>query len=94
MSLLLLLLMAIEDDVVGAFFRKDAETCFRFADNLESKLFLPELEFERGEEECVDNEGLEVEDGKLLRISAFFGPFLLQYFRVVISNFKMLVLTH
>ena len=92
MSLLLLFLMAIEDDVVGAFFRKDAETCFRFADNLESKLFL--AEFERGEEECVDNEGLEVEDGKLLRISAFFGPFLLQYFRVVISNFKMLVLTH
>jgi hypothetical protein len=76
MSLLLLFLLAKEDDVVGAFFRKDAETCFRFADNLESKLFL--AEFERGEEECVDNEGLEVEDGKLLRISAFFGPFLLQ----------------
>ena len=63
------------DDWVGGFFLKVAETCFRFSANLESKLVLTLLAFEGGEG-FDDKEDLEVEEGELLRVSSFFGPFL------------------
>ena len=64
------------DDWVGGFFRIDAATCFLFSAKRDSKLLLTLLDLEEGEG-FDDKEDLEDEEGELLRVSSFFGPFLL-----------------
>jgi hypothetical protein len=63
-------------DWPGEFFVEVAVICFRFSANLESKLVLRVLAFGVGEG-FEEREDLEVEEGELLRVSSFFGSFLL-----------------